>query len=287
MRDPDDPLFAACRELDAALESAGIPHGNPLTQLIWSTFLRSKRTFEAIGYLLWQEFDTQAGMLCRPLFEDMLVAHWLDYNRNDSDWLIQRFFRHRDAMALDQLEMTERDGWPMGPYLVPDVKALRRRQNELGREFKGRARRDWWDPGEQGRGKGAPIGIEGVAAILEDAAARHERFHPRFAGGEEPLLRRYEAIIVKWFSRQLHHTAIGLPFQPHATGPVELAHDPLAAWRVLLSSYWIFGQQGYLVLGHVGQDATAYNVVFMKGFYKIGAVVVPDLTEKHPPRAAS
>ncbi len=232
---------------------------------------RSKRTFEAISHLLGNEFDTQAAMLCRPLFEDMLVAHWLDYNRHDSEWLVERFFRHRDAIALDQLEIFERHGWTTGPVVVPNPDGLRRQQNELVGEFKARARRDWWDPGSEGRGRGAPIGIEGVAGILEDVAARHERFQPRFAGGDEPLLRPMETIIVKWFSRQLHHTAIGLPFQPHATGPIELAADQSSAWRVLFTSYWTYGQQGYLILEHLGQEVRAFNQTFLDGLYLIGS----------------
>lgn len=285
MRDPEDPLFVAARTLNDALgEWAAIPHGNPFTQLIWATFMRSKRTYEAIGHLLGHEFDTQAAMLCRPLFEDMLVSHWLDYNRADPEWLIQRFFRHRDAMALDQLEIETQGGYPIGPRLVADVKGLRARQNELGREFRGRARRDWWDPGTDGRGSGSPVGIEGVAGILEDAAAGQDRFHPRFAGGEQAILRQYEAVHVKWFSRQLHHTAIGLPFQPHPAGPVQSPPEYGAAWHVMFSSYWIFGQQGYLLLEHSGLNADHYNTVFMQGVYTVMAAVMPDIAKTHPPR---
>jgi hypothetical protein len=223
-------------------------------------------------------------MLCRPLFEDMLVSHWLDYNRDNADWLVDRFFRHRDAIALDQIEIESGGGYSIGAPLVPDPTSLLSRQNELGREFRGRARRDWWDPGTDGRGGGKPVGIQGLAAILEEAAERHERFHPRFAGGDAALLREYEAVHVRWFSRQLHHTALGLPFQPHPAGPIELPTDYGQAWHVMFSSYWIFGQQGYLLLEHTRQRADAYNAIFMQGFYTIMAIVRPDIALTHPPK---
>lgn len=273
MRNPDHPFFGACRNLSNALgEWAAIPDGNPLTQLIWATVMRSHNTFDSIGHLLGNEFDTQAAMLCRPLFEDMVVAHWLDYNRDDPKWLVQRFFRHREALTLAQADLQERYRWPLGPPLS-DLDTARSRQNELGQEFKGGARRDWWDPGEDGHGGGRPIGLAGVASILEDAAERHERFHPRFAGGEEALLRRWEAVIVRWYSQQLHHTAIGLPFQPHPDGPVQLPVDQGASYRVLFSAYWMYGQQIYLLFEHLGNDAEQFNTLFFDGLRALGGAV--------------
>jgi hypothetical protein len=102
MRGSDSPAFLAGRRLNDAISGqAAIPNATPLTQLIWATFVRSKRTYEAISHLLGHEFNTQAAMLCRSLFKDMLVSHWLEFNRDDAQWLIDRFFRHRDGMELD------------------------------------------------------------------------------------------------------------------------------------------------------------------------------------------
>jgi hypothetical protein len=257
-----------------------IPNDDPVSQLLWATVGRSSITFSAIGQLLGCEYDVQAAMLSRPLFEDMIVAHWIEYNRNDADWLVQRFAKHREAMALDQIEMQALHGFGTGPLIVSNEKDLRSKQNELGRVFKGRARRDWWDPGTEGRGSGAPIGIEGVATILEATAAKHERFHPRFAGGEEPMLRRIEAVIVKWFSRQLHHTALGLPFQPNVNGPITEYADNLAPWRVLFTAYWTMGQQIYLVFEHFAMDVTAYDALFIEGLKAIGTpILAPEHVE--------
>jgi len=48
MRNVDDPLFVAARALNDALgERVAIPNANPLTQLVWATVVRSKRTVEA------------------------------------------------------------------------------------------------------------------------------------------------------------------------------------------------------------------------------------------------
>lgn len=285
MRDPDHPAFVAARELNDVLGNRiAVPNAQPFSQLIWATFVRSKHTYEAIGHLLGNEFDVQAAMLCRPLFEDMLVGHWLELNRDDSDWLVDRFFRHREAMTLDQIELEKRHPFGVGPLLVPDTKGLHAKQNALGKEFKGGARRDWWDPCDQGRGVGNPIGIEGVAGLLEDAAAEHIRFDPRFAGGETALLRSLEAVIVNWFSRQLHHTAMGLPFQPSADGPVEFRHDPIAPLRILFGAYWTFGQQGFLLVEHLGQDASGYEEAFMKGLVAIGTEISPTALQERPLR---
>ena len=285
MRDPQHPAFVAARELNDALgDSIAAPNAQPFSQLILATFVRSKRTYEAIGHLLGNEFDVQAAMLCRPLFEDMVVAHWLELNRDDSDWLVERFFRHREAMTLDQIDLERKHPFGVGPLLVPDTQGLRAQQNALGKEFKGRARRDWWDPCDRGRGVGTPIGVEGVAGMLEDAAAEHRRFDPRFAGGETALLRSLEAIIINWFSRQLHHTAVGLPFQPSAGGPIEFRQDPFAALRILFSAYWTFGQQGFLLLEHLDQNKSGYEQTFMNGLVAVGTEISPTAIQERPLR---
>jgi len=274
MRDSNDPALQAGRRLsEYIVGTAAVPHDDAFSQILLATIIRSKRTFDAISHLVGNELDTQAAMLARPLFEDMVVAHWLDYNRSDPDWLVDRFFTHRDAMALDQLEMEKRYRWSLGaPLTSTPEDELRRRQNELGKAFRGRARRDWWDPGTQGHGIGQPIGLEGLVQILEDAALRHERYDPRFAGGQEPMLRKMEAILVSWFSRQLHHTAVGLPFQPQPTGAPSLINDPIVGWRTLFSAYWSYGQQVYLLHDHFGWDVTAYDDLFIEGLIQIGAV---------------
>jgi hypothetical protein len=201
-------------------------------------------------------------MLTRSLFEDVVVGHWLIFNDADPDWLVDRFFRHRDAMALHQERMANETQWAMSPPVAPTSAALRRRQGELVQEFGAEAQKDWWDPGKKGKGEGAPIGLRGIARKLEEAAAAHERFHPRFAGGDEPLLRRWERVAQKWFSQFMHHTAMGLPIilEPGEDDPPELARDPGA--MVLFAGFWMFAQQIYLALELNDEDTTDFDEVF-------------------------
>lgn len=213
-------------------------------QIVIATILRSVETFTAELQLLEHRQPVQAGMLARPLFEDLIVAHWVVWNRDDPDWLVERFFRHRDAIALHQERIERETGWSLGPKL-PTGDQLKSRQNALVREFGPEAQNDWWDPGEEGKGNGRPIRVRGVCNILEDAANRGEMFKPRLAGGAEPLLRRLERAALKWFHQLLHHTAVGLPAQPMEEAPPRASPDP--SDQVLFISGWMLAQQGLLL----------------------------------------
>jgi hypothetical protein len=68
--------------------------------LVFATIARSSRTFDGICRLLRAGLAVQAAMLCRTLFEDMIVGHWLLFNHADRDWLVGRFLRQREAIAL-------------------------------------------------------------------------------------------------------------------------------------------------------------------------------------------
>jgi hypothetical protein len=63
----------------------------PLQQLVVATFGRSQDTYRGILSPLLDGLPTQAAMLARSLFEDLVVGHWLVLNADDPDWLIQRF----------------------------------------------------------------------------------------------------------------------------------------------------------------------------------------------------
>lgn len=243
------------------LSRASFPVETPLKQLVIATVLRSVETFTAVLELLEFEQPAQAGMLARPLFEDLVVAHWIVYNQADPDWLVERFFRHRDAIALHQERVEKETSWSLGARL-PTGERLRSRQNDLFGEFGGEAQKNWWDPGENGQGDGRPIGVRGVCSILEDAAARGEMFKPRLAGGAEPLLRRLERAALKWFHQLLHHTAAGLPAQPMPdSGPIP---SPDPSDQVLFISGWMIAQQG-LLLGDLygwNSDAEDFQKLF-------------------------
>jgi hypothetical protein len=154
----------------------------PLQQLVVATFGRSQSSYRGILSLLLDELPTQAAMLARSLFEDVVVAHWLVFNREDPDWLIQRFHDHRDAMALYQSTLAGETGWRMGEPIVDHPERLKARQNELGKVFKGEARRDWWDPGERGKGSGNPVGLReaslGFSKTLRPAMRSFTRASP-------------------------------------------------------------------------------------------------------------
>jgi hypothetical protein len=261
------PLVAAKALLDFTAEDKFLVD-TPLRQIVLATFWRSEETFRAVCMLLEQGFPRQAAMLNRPLFEDLLVAHWLVLNRDDSEWLEQRFFRHRDAIALHQERLSSRTGWKMGEPLA-DGSKLRRRQNELTKEFGGEAQRNWWDPCENGDGTGEPLGLRGIAQRLEQAAAEHRMFYPRFAGGQEPLLERWELVVHKWFTQFLHHTALGLEFAPSSgDGPPEMVADP--SDMVIFAGVWMYAQETYLLHDLYERDTAKFDellaAVWIEGF---------------------
>jgi Family of unknown function (DUF5677) len=239
-----DALIESMETLLAFTNNATYAWTDDYGTLIWATVARSGRTFDGICRLLRAGLAVQAAMLCRSLFEDMIVGHWLLFNHEDPDWLVERFLRHREAIALHQERLrAETGGAGMGPPLnVPsDAKS---REQLLIEEFGPEAQKDWWDPGRKGRGVGQPVGIRKIVNLLEDAAAEHKMFHPRFAGGEQPLLRRMDKMTHKWLNQCIHHTTIGLPFTPVAKGESEKSPDPMmiVAWN----ASWLFTQQAYL-----------------------------------------
>jgi hypothetical protein len=239
----------------------------PFQQLVTATAMRSTETFKAVLHLLEASLPAPAAMLTRPLFEDLIVGHWLLLNREDADWLVDRFFRHRNAIAIHQRRVERETTWSMAPPLPTDP-GFASQQNDLLREFGGEAQKNWWDPGTEGNGKGAPVGIREIAARLEKAAADGMMFAPRFAGGQESLLKRMEQAAYKWFTQFLHHTAIGLPAQPMRSAlPIE---SPDPSGRVLFLAGWTFAQQAYLLHDLYGEDPRNFDhlfaIWFIEGF---------------------
>jgi Family of unknown function (DUF5677) len=119
----------------------------PFRQIVVATALRSAETFKAILFLLECGLPAQASMLARSLFEDLVVGHWLLLNRGDPHWLVERFFRHRDAIALYQTKVERATSWVMADP-PPSQAQLASRQSQLFKEFGGEARKTWWDPGK-------------------------------------------------------------------------------------------------------------------------------------------
>ncbi len=259
------PLFACARLMDFMnVVARRLIVDTTFQQLVVGTAKRSYDTFTSICGILYDEKPIQAAMLCRPLFEDVVVMHWLLYNDSDPTWLVERFERHREAIALYQTHVAKRTEWATGPPLITDIPRLRTRQNQLLKEFGSEAQKNWWDPCADGKGNGKPIGLRGVAEILEDAAAEHKRFDPRFAGGDEPVLRRMELVISKWFSQSIHHTAIGLPIDiPGDNDPPTEA--PNRSYLVAFSTFWLFAQQLYGLHELYGRLAPELDQVMYDG----------------------
>lgn len=217
---------------------------NNFYALIYATVVRSARTYEGICTLLRAGLAVQAAMLTRSLFEDVVIAHWMALNQDDQDWLPERFLRHREAVALFQRKLFKDTKFAMGP-LLSAPEDLENRADQLVEEFGKQATGDWWDPGKEGHGKGKPVGLRKIVVWLEKVAAERKRFHPRFAGGEEPLLERIDRTIHKWLSQCVHHTAVGLPFAPVDEDEAEVPPDPILT--VGFSASWLFAQQIYLI----------------------------------------
>jgi len=233
--------------------------GHDIEGLIYATVVRSARTFEGICSLLRSGLAVQAAMLCRSLFEDMVVGHWMFYNGKDPDWMVERFLRQREAIALHQRRLGRQTKAFMGPP-IPMAKDAPKREQELQQEFGSEATRDWWNPGREGEGKGGDVKLRKLIGLLEDAAARQEMFHPRFAGGEAPLLRRTELVSNKWFNQCIHHTSLGLPFTLTDERKVEIPEDPMLV--VSFNSTWLFAQQVYLAMDVARRTGREFEVVF-------------------------
>lgn len=240
--------------------------------LVFATIARSGRTFDGVCVLLRSGLAVQAAMLCRSLFEDMVVAHWLVFNRDDKEWLVKKFLRQREAIALHQRRLRSQTNASMGPPISMDDDAASRAE-ALIREFGAEAQRDWWNPGREGEGRGRPVKPRKIVGILEDAAESHVMFHPRFAGGEKALLRNQDLVTQKWLSQCLHHTTIGLPFTPTETGRVEKSPDPML-W-VAFSATWVFAQQVYLAHEVGRRGGKDFELIFWSCLIDFGRIWGP------------
>ncbi len=131
-------------------------------QIVVGTVARSFDTFTGICGVLYDAKPIQGSMLCRSLFEDVVVSHWLLHNDADPEWMVGRFLRHKEAMALYQQQLIDRTEWTAGPPLLDDLQDVRRRQNSLLREFGGEA---------QERTGGIPARKEKAKGSRSDCAA--------------------------------------------------------------------------------------------------------------------
>jgi hypothetical protein len=55
----------------------------------------------------------------------------------------------------------------------------------------------------------------------------------------------------------------------------------------LFTTYWTFGQQGFLLVEHLDQDPGAYERTFMQGLVVIGSEISPTAIQEKPIRPYS
>ena len=261
MQEAIDQLIDVCRFLPNFLDKGTWKPARPLEDLVLRTLARGRATYETIVNLVETGATLQAAMLGRSLFEDMVVAHWLVLHEEDPDWLVQRFYDHRDAMRLHDATMREQVNFlPSGD----DVSDLVGRENALRREFGKYAERDWWGRDREG-------GKVSMSEVVRRLAA-DPRFQPRLQG-EEPVLEQYYALQHKAWTQALHHTAAGM--QVHASDggrfPVAVGPSPVL---LLFGNYWVFGQLIFVAL-ELAAPNTAFSYfekLFLSGLAVFGEV---------------
>jgi len=224
-------------------------------QIVNGTCARAFSTFRAIHGLVANEHSLQAAMLSRPLFEDMVVAHWIALNEEDPDWLTDRLLDQRDAMRLHEARARKKVGWS-----VPSTTDIADREDELIDEFGQYAERDWWGKTKDGKKLTMPQ--------LVDLLAAAPRFHPRLKG-EQPILQQYYAVVQKFATQRLHHTAVGLEIQLSRDGSTPTVAPPPGETQVLAASYWTYAQLTYLVLELQPADYREFEQIFLKGLYTV------------------
>jgi hypothetical protein len=110
------------------------PHfvDTPVQQIVGATLARMHETLRAISHVVPLGMPVQGAMLTRPMFEDMVVSHWLA-DQSDPQFLINRFVAHRNAMVLLRRRLWNQHAWAIGVDPVDDVEALLPLERSRGR----------------------------------------------------------------------------------------------------------------------------------------------------------
>ena len=253
----------ACAETGSYLPGRDLMMDTHMEQIVAGTAARSQETFYAVCQLARERQTVQAAMLCRSLFEDMVVAHWLVLHEDDPKFLVDRYLGHLEAMRLNEAATAERHG-----VEAPDVSDLAGREDDLRREFGDYAQRDWWGV----RRHGSRITMPEVVTELEEA----ERFHPRMRG-EKPILREMYEKAQKWNTQLLHHTPAGMPLALNRENRLRpQAIPPPAEMTVLAQAYWVHAQVVLLVLDVApNQDWREFETIFLRGLIDGFGFAVP------------
>lgn len=221
-------------------------------RIVCGTLVRSKDTFRAIvDRLVTDELVPQAAMLCRSLFEDMVVTHWLVANRPEEQFLVDRFHDHLDAMRLNEARAKHGLGW----IDAPDIFDLRGKGERLIRDFGTHAERDWWGIDQNGERINMPALVRRLEGV--------ERFGPRMKG-EEPILQQMYSTVQKWNTQLLHHTAFGIPLWIPRDGSLPHEVAPPDVHAIYVQAFWTFAQIVYVTIDVAGLDAylESFEAVF-------------------------
>jgi hypothetical protein len=214
-------------------------------RLLMLTTMRSNNTALAIVNLLELDSTEQAQMLCRSLFEDMAVVHWL-VMQEDSDFLVERFFDSQDAIAIAEHDFVTTE-MRLPHDLPPWLGEIQLRRDELRKAFGTSAQHPWWGCDRDGRRRSL---ADVVHAINE-----HPEFAPRLSGGREPALRNAYSLANKWANQQLHHTPEALPFGLTREGGVVTRDREARRRSTAFTAFWIFGQTIYVQYWYGARDA--------------------------------
>jgi hypothetical protein len=258
---PQDEQLAALDALCAFVASGEHQAGAGAAQIVTATTARMLESTRAIAGLIHSGLPVQAAMLLRPLFEDMVISHWL-VDQGDPEFLVDRFLDQQDAIALHQRRLARETGWSVGTPVRPDVSAILERERDLIKTFGRAVTHDWWAIDAEG----SRVGFREVLQRLEESP----RYVARFAG-PEPLLVRWYRVVQKVAHQHQHNTPVGL--QIHLVrGDLTPApySDRTLPFYVLFCTYWTLAQQIYLQLLVEGYDAAPFNRLFADGFNTFG-----------------
>jgi hypothetical protein len=175
-------------------DTPGFP--SDIQGIISATARRTEESFEAVIHLAGGGYTSQAAMLIRSMFEDVVVAHWLLLHVDAGDYYSGRFARHREAMILGLQRVAEKYGGP-----TVDVSGVTNDPQALIDEFGLHVERSWWDRDPAGQKVSLP------AIVAEVGTA--QRFWGRTYGAT-PIFRETYDLAIKWSNQYLHHTALGV-----------------------------------------------------------------------------
>lgn len=261
--DSEEPMLAACERVRRFALAMTRPWGGRVLgadalsdTLIVALFTRSYATFSAAFELARLGFGSQAAMLNRSLFEDMVDAHWIAAEPRRAEELIREHHAHGVMLLADAVakypSFYER-------LQVPDFDPAERER--LDKVFGRYGTRSW------------------TTLNLHE---RIERIEPFWEGKDDDLeaLRFYRDIAQRDNNQTLHVSAQGLAGTLRGrddTGVVFAMGPGLEMVdRALFGTFWIFSQTIGLVLHHFDFDVGPETRAAVFSAARLGRPAGPD-----------